>query len=156
MVFERTILNVRDFFNFDWFDINPQYKNEYNKERLTLELGYTLDYYENHYFLKKLIVRDNDLIVGFLIWTIGTKEDEEIENEIVPYDTTFPVVLSVGVHPEYRKKGILKKMLEEGGITSNFIVHTNPVISSDGLWKKFGCIPVKYVNGGQKEFCFKK
>lgn len=92
--------------------------------------------------LKRVIAKDDDIPVGYLIYT---KRSYSSFDDIGDGET-YPVICSTAVNPEYRNQGILRGMIQKSGIGDPFLVHSS-YLSPPNLWEKFGCKPVKDLEG---------
>lgn len=131
--------------HYQWFDyLDPKLKDKIKPFMLNIALKYGLERLTKQYGynLKRVIVKDKDEVVGFFIWTDKGTEIDDIGDGKV-----YPVILSTAVHPEYRNRGLLKRMIETSGIEKPYLVQTGP-ISPIGLWEKLGCKIVKKIAGG--------
>ena len=129
--------NVSDDFNnfehYVWFDVPSGIPQGYFKQAMSE----TMKMLSNKYNLKRVIVRNEGEIVGFLIYSYTTKNKEGLKKD--KDKTQYPVILSVAIHPDYRNQKLFHKMMEIGKITTPFLVHVNNQISPMGLWNKLGC-----------------
>jgi ribosomal protein S18 acetylase RimI-like enzyme len=132
--------------HYKWMDyLNPEAK--ISKFDLDMSLKYTLDALNKvyGYILKRIVVKDDGEIVGFLIYSYkGHSQLDDIGDGKI-----YPVLLSTAVHPNYRNKGLLKMMVDRSELKKPFLVHVS-LISPPGLWEKFGCKVVKDMSDGNK------
>jgi Acetyltransferase (GNAT) family len=135
-----------------WFDYKaPSIKHMRNAD-LENSINYVMNSYLNQkYKLKRVLVKDDGQLVGFLIYSITTPEKENIKNKID--ENEYPILLSTAISPEYRNRGLLKKMIEKANIQKPFLVQTS-ALSTPGIWKKLGCEEIYYLGQGNSiEFC---
>lgn len=136
---------------YKWFDyIDPEYRDKINPYHLESVLKKSLSIYRNRfgYDLKRVVIKDKGKVVAFLIYsnTTGTKEG-------LGDDATYTVLLSTAVHPDYRQRGLLRRMIDAANIQKPYLVHTSS-ISTPHVWEKLGCKIVKEVPGsGQVQKC---
>jgi hypothetical protein len=135
--------------HYKWF--NTEKYSNYPKHIIEYSLMMTLKtlHKQYGYQLKRVVVKDKGEIVGFLIWSdSGSKLDD------LGDDKNYQVLLATAVSPEYRNKGLLRKMIEKSGIQKPYLVHTS-VMSPEGLWEKMGCKVVKKLddNDNKIEMC---
>jgi hypothetical protein len=140
-----------DVFNPDWFEIrNPKFNM--SRGLLNFSLRMVLANYKSKYEVKVIKIEDDGKIVGFLLYSMTNKEKEGIKNNSIP-DVEYPVVLSVAIDPDFRGRGLLKKMLQKANIIDEFLVHTSGV-SPREIWDRFNCKPIQEVSGGNfVEYC---
>ena len=134
--------------HYKWFDTDkitqyPKNVIEYSL-KMTLNTLYTVYGYQ----LKRVVVKDKGVIVGFLIWSDSGSELDDIGD-----NKNYQVLLATAISPEYRGKGLLRRMIEKSGIQKPYLVHTS-IMSPEGLWKKMGCEVVKDIDINNKvEMC---
>lgn len=136
----------------NWFDYKSPEISHLTKGDIAFNLNHVMKYYYGqHYKLKRVLVKDDNELVGFLVYSETTPKKENIEKLID--DKTYPIILSTAISPQYRNRGLLTKMFEKAKIQKPFIVHTSQ-ISTPGIWDKFGCKKIKEVGvGGYVEYC---
>lgn len=127
--------------HYKWFDYldpkvkldpnNLEYALKYGLEHLTKYYGYTL---------KRVVVRDKGQVVGFLIWSDTPKEIDNIGDE-----KNYQVLLATAIDPDYRNRGLLRKMIIRAGLQKPYLVQTSS-INPIGLWEKMGCKKVKKID----------
>ena len=112
----------------------------YTLEALATKFGYKM---------KRVVIKDKGVVVGFLIWSdMGNPYIDDIGD-----GETYPVLLSTAILPEYRGKGLLRRMIDKSGIQKPYLVHTSK-LSPIGLWEKMGCSVVKdHGSGNAIEKC---
>lgn len=145
-----------------WFDYMPQSLRDYFAEKpfgMTFEkaMSATMDFLNQRYDLKRVVVKDKDAVVGMLIYSFTDKDFEDIENDEVFEGEQYPIVLAAAVHPNYRQKGLLKMMLTSAPVNQPFLVQTSQ-ISTPKVWEKLGCkmvqdLSAKYGEGNAIELC---
>ena len=147
--------SYKDDKHYKWFDhVDPDFLKSnpsVTSDQIENSLMYTIQYLKNifRYDLKRVVIKDNDNVVAFLIYSNTNSEKELMDNEGVPYT----VLLATAVHPDYRNKGLLKGMINSAGIQKPYLVHTSP-ISTPKVWEKMGCQKVvDRGNGNQVEKC---
>ena len=133
--------------HYSWFNRPIQISEDRYKDGM----NYTIDYLTKQYDTKRVIVSDNDKLVGFLIFaetTISKEVPREMNN------TPMNVILSTAIDPEYRNRKLFNKMLTESQITKPFIVHLGDHSPFD-FWEKFGCKPIyEYPSPNKGNFVF--
>jgi len=130
-----------------WFDnTDPEIAKQIPASTLEQSLKYSLRYLTSvyGYDLKRVVVKDKNVIVGFLIWANkGKKLDDLGDNQ------TYPVILATAIQPDYRGRGLLKMMINKSNIKKPYLVQTS-ALSPIGLWMKMGCNVVKELGAGNK------
>jgi ribosomal protein S18 acetylase RimI-like enzyme len=130
-----------------WFDnIDPEITKQIPARTLEQSLKYGLGYLTKiyGYNLKRVVVKDKNVIVGFLIWTNKGKELDNLGD-----NQTYPVIIATAIHPDYRGRGLLKMMINKSNIEKPYLVQTS-TLSPIGLWQKMGCNVVKDIGDGNK------
>jgi hypothetical protein len=95
------------------------------------------------YKMKRVVIKDKGVIVGFLIWSdMGNPYLDNIGD-----GENYPVLLATAILPEYRGQGLLRKMVDKSNIKHPYLVHSSR-LSPIGLWEKMGCSVVKKLGGG--------
>lgn len=133
--------------HYKWFDyLDPSVKGMIPQDSLEDSLKNTLSELKKRfgYELKRVVVKDKEQIVGFFIWS---DKGSYIDN--IGDNKTYQVILSTAIHPEYRNRGLLKKMIEKSGIQRPYLVQTS-WISPIGFWERMGCSVVKNMGNGNK------
>ncbi len=138
---EENIINkTKD--NLTWMDYRDKSLKNYPEDIIQKALKDTVDYYKNNYSVKRVVVKDDENVVGYLLFSTTTEKKETISND----DTKqYNIILSTAIHPKYRGKGLLKMMINKSQIKRPFIVHTSS-LSTPEVWEKIGCKPVKDLN----------
>lgn len=145
------IKSYEDDGHYKWFDyIDPEHRDKISPYHLEFALKKGLSIFRKRfgYDLKRVVIKDKGEIVAFLIYsnTTGTKEG-------LDDDTTYTVLLSTAVHPDYRQRGLLRRMIDVANIHKPYLVQTSS-ISTPHVWEKLGCKVVKEVPGlGQIQKC---
>jgi ribosomal protein S18 acetylase RimI-like enzyme len=121
-----------------WFDSgNVDYME---KENLEYVLRNSLYFLSTHlkYEMKRVVIKDKGKVVGFLVWSDNSnpKIDDIGDNK------KYSILLATAIHPDYRGKGLLRRMINKSGIQKPYLVHTSR-ITPKGLWEKMGCKIVK-------------
>jgi hypothetical protein len=96
------------------------------------------------YDLKRVLVADDDKVVGFLVWADQGKEIDNLGD-----GNNYPVVIATAISPEYRGKGLFNKMLAKSEIKKPFVVQLNPTSPMD-FWGRYGCKIEKELQDGNK------
>lgn len=137
------VQTFKDKGHYKWFDTKGL--SDIPAETLEYSLKHTLETLAvvYGYKMKRVVVKDKGVIVGFLIWSdIGNPNIDDIGD-----GETYPVLLATAISPEYRGKGLLRKMINKSGISNPYLVHTSK-LSPIGLWEKMGCSVVKKIGAG--------
>lgn len=146
------IKSFEDKGHYKWFDVNnlnvfPPYVTpqmlEYSLKKTLNTLSKTFGY-----SLRRVVVKDKGEIVGYLIWSDKGGELDDLGD-----GQTYSVILATAIHPDYRRRGLFKMMINKSNIQKPYLVQTS-VFSPDGFWGKMGCEAVKDVgNGNTIEKC---
>ena len=148
---DNIVKSYEDNEHYKWFDyIDPKFKGMIPPDQLEFSLKKGVEYLKNmfNYDLKRIVVKDKGEVVAFLIYSYTTGKREGLNDE-----TPYPVLLSTAVHPDYRQRGLLKKMIESAGIQKPYLVQTS-IISTPLVWEKMGCKVVAHRPPvGQVEKC---
>lgn len=153
---DDSMLSPSELVRADWFNVNrdvlepyqikmvddPIYFDKWFKE----SFSYLIKRYGNN--LHRVVAQDNGKIIGYFIWADSNAKIEGVSDDT----TSIPVVLSTAVSPEYRRQGILNKMIENSGIGDEYFLHYSDAISPEGFWEKKGCYPVHELNKINKIF----
>lgn len=100
------------------------------------------------YDLKRVLVSDNDKVVGFLVWS-----DQGTEIDNLGDGNNYPVVIATAIAPEYRGRGLFNMMLKKSEIKKPFVVQLNAT-SPMSFWGKFGCrVEKEFPNGNKVAKC---
>jgi ribosomal protein S18 acetylase RimI-like enzyme len=97
-----------------------------------------------NYTLKRVVVKDKGEIVGYLVWANKGSELDDIGD-----NQTYKVIVATAIHPEYRKRGLFKMMLDKSGIQKPYLVQTSS-FSEAGFWENMGCKVAKEIGDGNK------
>jgi hypothetical protein len=135
-----------------WFDYKSPKLKHMSFSQIEDSLNFTMDFYlKRQYKLKRILVKDDNELVGFLIYSTTTPKQEKIED--ILEDKSYPILLSTAIAPNYRNRGLLKQMIDKANITKPFLVHTGQ-ISTPGVWEKLGCRKIKNIdNDNFVELC---
>ena len=96
------------------------------------------------YTLKRVVVKDKGEIVGYLIWADKGSELDDIGDK-----QTYKVIVATAIHPEYRRRGLFKMMINKSGIQKPYLVQTSS-FSEVGFWENMGCKVAKEIGNGNK------
>jgi ribosomal protein S18 acetylase RimI-like enzyme len=94
------------------------------------------------YNLKRVLITDRDVVVGYFIWATEGKSIDDLGD-----GKKYPVIINTAIHPSYRGRGLFTKMLQKANLQRPFLVHIG-VVSPIKMWEKLGCKPVKNVGQG--------
>lgn len=96
------------------------------------------------YNLKRVLVADDDKVVGFLVWA-----DQGTQLDDIGDGNNYQVLIATAISPEYRGRGLFNKMLTKSDIKKPFIVQLNPTSPMD-FWSRYGCKVEKTFPDGNK------
>jgi ribosomal protein S18 acetylase RimI-like enzyme len=96
------------------------------------------------YTLKRVVVKDKGEIVGYLIWADKGSELDDIGD-----NQTYKVIVATAIHPDYRRRGLFKMMINKSGIQKPYLVQTSS-FSEVGFWENMGCKVAKEIGDGNK------
>lgn len=139
-----------------WFDYHGYYSYLFkdNPENLKKAIDDTMNYLNNEYDVKKIVLKDNGNTVAFIVYSKTTfkKEDEYGNSKYANDENEYDIILSTAIHPDYRGKGLLNLMIKKANIIKPFLIHTSD-LTTPGVWEKYGCKPILNIYGGQLQFC---
>lgn len=124
----------------DWMDYrSSELKKMAPENHIKAMLKMGMDILKNKYKLKRVVVKDDDVDVGFLIYSKTTENMEKISDNT---SKSYDVVLATAINPKYRQQGLLKRMMESANINRPFFVQTS-LITTPLVWEKLGCSPIR-------------
>lgn len=134
--------------HYKWFDQRSDELKNYPESMIMDSLKTTLGYLRRvfNYNLKRVFVKDGGEIVAFLIFSDTNEKKERISDKD---GNRLNVILATAVDPEYRNRGLLRKMIMRANLGFPYLVHTSH-ISPHHVWEKLGCTPVVDMGQGNK------
>ncbi len=140
---EKIIKNYEDGKLYKWFNNKvPGYEPHKIEDLLKKTIKYLVNIYK--YKIKQVVVKDKGNIVGFIIYSFTPN------NFDIPKDgKKYPVLLSTGIDPNYRGRGLFKLMFDRSELTKPYVVHTSQ-ISPEGFWEKQGCDTFNNIGQGNE------
>lgn len=147
--YEIDIIKNNDYGDPTWYDYHGKYSDYFKNNRYGFYKSFdaTIHYFNKRYNTKKIIIKDNNQTIGYILYSKTTFSKEEIDQ---PDNNEYDIILMTAIDPKYRGKSLLNLMIKKASINKPFLVTTSE-LTTPGVWEKYGCSPIKDLNIGDAE-----